>query len=156
MPQAQREMEMLKAYRRREAGRASDAPLAAWDRAYYMGMAKAEECDISGAALSQYFYLPNCVEGLGKLLQELMGVSMKAVPLDAGPRPHWGTGEKHAGKHQAGWTIPEPSACAPDTTVTPATFAVVPGCTAGKPGSAEASTPALVAQEGHCPHNWFC
>ncbi|KAK9905894.1 hypothetical protein WJX75_008266 [Coccomyxa subellipsoidea] len=84
-PKVEEETDLLRRYKARHLGKAvADVQLDAWDRLYYMAMAKAEECPLDQSDVSAYFHLQHCINGFGQLLKALMGVSLVRVPLAPG------------------------------------------------------------------------
>lgn len=50
-------------------------------------VAQAEECPIDQMEVGAYFQLQHCIDGLGRLLKALMGVSLVKVLLEPGTFP---------------------------------------------------------------------
>ncbi|EIE23493.1 zincin [Coccomyxa subellipsoidea C-169] len=84
-PKVEEEVELLRRYKAKHLGKAvADVQLDAWDRLYYMAMAKAEEYPLDQLEVAAYFHLQHCIDGFGQLLKTLMGVSLTKVPLAPG------------------------------------------------------------------------
>ncbi|CAL8472167.1 g11709 [Coccomyxa elongata] len=84
-PKVEEEVDLMRRYKARHLGKAvTDVRLDAWDRLYYISMAKTEECPVDQSAVAAYFHLQHCIEGFGQLLKALMGVSLVRLPLSPG------------------------------------------------------------------------
>ncbi|KAK9820224.1 hypothetical protein WJX72_007664 [[Myrmecia] bisecta] len=84
-PKAQQEMQMLREFKARDSSTSAEkVAVHAWDRQYYTGKAKAQAFPGNGAAVSDYLSLQRCIEGLGILLERLMGLSVRLQPVPAG------------------------------------------------------------------------
>lgn len=90
---AEREMEMLRDAKLQAEG---TSELFLWDLAYYMGVVKSRQCNLSGSSLAEYFTLKSCLEGLSLICRGLFGISLDQVPMSAGenwaPGPSTGAG----------------------------------------------------------------
>ncbi|KAI3833118.1 hypothetical protein MKW92_003637, partial [Papaver armeniacum] len=58
-----------------------------WDEAYFTGMMKSSAYNLDSSAISAYFPLSQCIEGLKMLVQSLFGATFYSVPL--APRESW-------------------------------------------------------------------
>eukprot|EP00252_Welwitschia_mirabilis_P025944 TRINITY_DN8297_c0_g2_i2.p1 TRINITY_DN8297_c0_g2~~TRINITY_DN8297_c0_g2_i2.p1 ORF type:complete len:305 (-),score=67.12 TRINITY_DN8297_c0_g2_i2:342-1184(-) len=67
---------------------AMDAPVEAWDEAYYMGLMRASAYNLDSHVIASYFSLPQCIEGLNMILKSLFGASFKNVPFAPGESWH--------------------------------------------------------------------
>ena len=83
-PAAEREVETLKDFARRNGGPEALEP---WDVAYWAERLRKAEYDYDGEALRAYFQMPRVMDGLFELVQRLYGVEIRRV--DAGTVPVW-------------------------------------------------------------------
>ena len=90
---AEAEMGLLRGANRRIFGAKEDPPgsgvspadrVEAWDRAFLMGIVKAERARVDGSELKDYLSVSNCLDGIGLLVQRLFGIELREVPFDEG------------------------------------------------------------------------
>jgi mitochondrial intermediate peptidase len=56
--------------------------LDAWDRSYYMGIAKADAFEIDAGRIAEYLPVSACLRGMATVMKKVFGVSMTAVSRD--------------------------------------------------------------------------
>lgn len=66
-------------YRRRASSGGSSDAVRGWDRAFLMGRAKSEECQVDAAAVAAYFPLDKVLRGVSALVGRVFGVSLAEV-----------------------------------------------------------------------------
>jgi intermediate peptidase len=90
MDRAGEEMEMMLRHQRRAGGRGGGATGGAtgvvrgWDRAFLIGRARAEECQLDAAAVAAYFPLDRVLKGVSLLVGRVLGVSLAEVEMSPG------------------------------------------------------------------------
>ncbi|KAI3835452.1 hypothetical protein MKX03_034542 [Papaver bracteatum] len=85
-PKADKEFNKIRDFKR-ERSDYKNGVLEPWDEAYFTGMMKSSAYNLDSSAISAYFPLSQCIEGLKKLVQSLFGATFYSVPL--APRESW-------------------------------------------------------------------
>ena len=67
-----------------KSGMGSHQNLQAWDVAYFAGVARHEQCQISNAEVMPYLSLGCCMHGLSLLLQQIYGINLKLEEAELG------------------------------------------------------------------------
>lgn len=94
MDRAGEEMEMMERYQRWERGRgggsAGGGGVRGWDRAFLIGRARTEECQLDAAAVAAYFPLERVLRGVSSVVSRVLGVVLTEVEM--GPGESWCVG----------------------------------------------------------------
>ncbi|RZC69101.1 hypothetical protein C5167_035489 [Papaver somniferum] len=85
-PKADKEFSKIRNFKR-ERSNYKNGVLEPWDEAYFTGMMKSSAYNLDSSAISAYFPLSQCIEGLKMLVQSLFGATFYSVPL--APRESW-------------------------------------------------------------------
>ncbi|RZC74363.1 hypothetical protein C5167_049843 [Papaver somniferum] len=85
-PKADKEFNKIRDFKR-ERSDYNNGVLEPWDEAYFTGMMKSSAYNLDSSAISAYFTLSQCIEGLKMLVQSLFGATFYSVPL--APRESW-------------------------------------------------------------------
>ncbi|KAI3869797.1 hypothetical protein MKW98_030978 [Papaver atlanticum] len=84
-PKADKEFNKIRDFKR-ERSDYKNGVLEPWDEAYFTGMMKSSAYNLDSSAISAYFPLSQCIEGL-KMLVQSIGATFYSVPL--APRESW-------------------------------------------------------------------
>eukprot|EP00850_Spirogloea_muscicola_P012956 SM000086S23008 [mRNA] locus=s86:76943:81851:+ [translate_table: standard] len=77
---ADQELQALAKYRPENG----DNVLRAWDRPYYIGLAKSHAHNLDSRVVAGYFPLESCIKGLGVLLESLFGINLQEEGMQPG------------------------------------------------------------------------